>query len=129
MSGAWRPSSSSHAEAARACTPSKVSPGAISIARLRLACSTLMSEFLVVTSTFARAPWLALVLVAGILTGVAALFLRLNSIAFGEPRGAVAKAKASYVPMFTHLGLVLMAGVYIPPFVVTWFQNVAKLLG
>jgi len=88
-----------------------------------------MSEFLVVTSTFARAPWLALVLVAGILTGVAALFLRLNSIAFGEPRGAVAKAKASYVPMFTHLGLVLMAGIYMPPVVVTWFQNVAKLLG
>ena len=33
-----------------------------------------MSEFLIVTSTFARAPWLALVLVAGILIGVAALF-------------------------------------------------------
>jgi len=88
-----------------------------------------MSEFLVVTSTFARAPWLALVLVVGILIGVAALFLRLNSIAFGEPRGATAEAKASYVPMFAHLALVLVAGVYMPPVLVSWFQNVAKLLG
>src|SRR3954452_17579371 len=63
-----------------------------------------MSEFLVITSTFARAPWLAIVLAVGILVGVAALFLRLNAIAFGEPRGTTAGAKASYVPMFAHLG-------------------------
>src|SRR5437879_5671842 len=88
-----------------------------------------MSEFLVVTSTFARAPWLAIVLVSGILIGVAALFLRLNTIAFGEPRGATAKAKASYVPMFAHLALVFVAGIYMPPALVAWFQNVARLLG
>ena len=46
-----------------------------------------MSEFLVVSSTFARAPLLAIVLVFGILVGFGGLFLRLNSIAFGEPRG------------------------------------------
>jgi hydrogenase-4 component F len=88
-----------------------------------------MSEFLVVTSTFARQPWLAVALVFGILVGVAALFLRLNAIAFGEPRGPTAEAKASYVPMFTHLALVLVAGIYMPPTFVAWFQNVAKLLG
>ncbi len=87
-----------------------------------------MSEFLVVTSTFARAPALAIVLVFGILIGVAALFLRLNAIAFGEPRGASAKAEASYVPMFAHLALVFAAGIYMPPALVAWFQNVAKLL-
>jgi hydrogenase-4 component F len=88
-----------------------------------------MSEFLVITSTFARAPWLAIVLVVGILVGVAALFLRLNTIAFGEPRGTTAEAKASYVPMFAHLALVFVAGIYLPPALVTWFQNVAKVLG
>ncbi|MGZ5841609.1 MAG: hydrogenase 4 subunit F [Xanthobacteraceae bacterium] len=88
-----------------------------------------MSEFLVVSSTFARAPLLALVLVFGILVGLAALFLRLNSIAFGEPRGPVGKTNASYVPMFAHLALVLGAGIYLPPALVTWFQNVAGLLG
>jgi hydrogenase-4 component F len=88
-----------------------------------------MSEFLVVTSTFARAPWLAIVLVFGILIGVAALFLRLNTIAFGKPRGPTAEAKASYVPMFAHLALVFVAGIYMPPALVAWFQSVAKLLG
>jgi hydrogenase-4 component F len=88
-----------------------------------------MSEFLVVSSTFAREPLLALVLVFGILVGFAGLFLRLNSIAFGEPRGGNAKAKASYVPMFAHLALVLAAGIYLPPALVAWFESVAKLLG
>jgi hydrogenase-4 component F len=55
--------------------------------------------------------------------------LRLNGIAFGEPRGATAEAKASYIPMFAHLALVFAAGVYIPPALFAGFQNVAKLLG
>ena len=87
------------------------------------------SEFLVVSSTFARAPALALVLVFGMLVGLAALFLRLNGIAFGEARGPSEKAKASYVPMFAHFGLVLIAGIYLPPALVGWFETVAKLLG
>jgi hydrogenase-4 component F len=88
-----------------------------------------MSEFLVVSSTFARAPLLAIVLVFGLLVALGGLFLRLNSIAFGEPRGPAAKAHASYVPMFAHLTLVLVAGIYLPPALVAWFHNVAGLLG
>jgi hydrogenase-4 component F len=53
----------------------------------------------------------------------------LNAVAFGEPRGINHKAKGSYVPMFAHLSLVLMAGVYLPGPLVAWFQNVSKLLG
>jgi hydrogenase-4 component F len=88
-----------------------------------------MSEFLVVSSTFARAPVLALVLVFGLLVALGGLFLRLNSITFGEPRGPAGKAQASYVPMFAHLTIVLAAGIYMPPALVAWFQNVAGLLG
>jgi len=88
-----------------------------------------MSEFLVVSSTFARTPVLAVILVFGLLVGFAGLFLRLNSIAFGEPRGPTGKAKASYVPMFAHLTLVFVAGIYMPPALVGWFKNVAGMLG
>jgi hydrogenase-4 component F len=87
------------------------------------------SEFLVVSSTFAREPLLALPLVVGLLVAIGALFLRLNSIAFGEPRGPNHKARGSYVPMFAHLSLVLAAAIYLPPPLVAWFQNVARLLG
>jgi len=88
-----------------------------------------MSEFLVVSSTFAREPWLATILALGILVALGGLFLRLNTIAFGEPCGPTAPAEASYVPMFAHLGIVFMAGIYMPPAIVTGFQNVARLLG
>ncbi|MFO1352304.1 MAG: hydrogenase 4 subunit F [Gammaproteobacteria bacterium] len=87
------------------------------------------SEFLVVTSTFARTPWLAVILILGLLIALGALFLRLNSLAFGEPSPGTAPVEASYVPLFAHLGLVLAAGIYLPAPLVEWFQHVAKLLG
>lgn len=88
-----------------------------------------MSEFLLVSSTFAREPLLAIPLVLGILLAFGALLLRLNGVAFGEPKGSTAPAEASYVPMYAHLALVLGAGLYLPPPLVTWFQHVAGLLG
>ncbi|PPQ30392.1 hydrogenase 4 subunit F [Rhodopila globiformis] len=86
------------------------------------------SEFLVVSSTFAREPVLALLLVFGLLLAFGALLLRLGSIAFGPVKGPVGRLHASYVPMFAHLSLVLLAGIWLPPPLVAWFQNVAGLL-
>jgi hydrogenase-4 component F len=88
-----------------------------------------MSEFLVVSSTFAREPLLAIPLVMGLLVGFGALMLRLHGIAFGEPTGPVEPAKASYIPLYVHLALVLVAGIYLPGPLVAWFQGVARLLG
>jgi len=88
-----------------------------------------MSEFLMISTAFARAPLLAAVLVIGLLVAFGALLLRLTSIAFGEPRGLTGPVKASYVPVFAHLGLVLCAGIWLPPPLVSWFQHVAALLG
>ena len=88
-----------------------------------------MSEFLVVSSTFVRQPLLALLLVLGLLVAFAALFWRLSAIAFGEKLGSEAPAKASYIPMFAHLALVLVAGIYLPAPLVAWFQHVARMLG
>jgi len=88
-----------------------------------------MSEFLVVSSTFARQPLLAIPLVAGLLIAFGALFLRLNGLAFGEPTGSTQPVKASYIPMYVHLALVFTAGIYLPPMLVLWFQHIAGLLG
>jgi hydrogenase-4 component F len=87
------------------------------------------SEFLTVSATLAAKPWLALPLVLGLLIAVGALFLQLNRIAFGEPKGANHKVKCSYIPMFVHLALVLAACIYLPATLVAWFQAVARLLG
>jgi len=87
-----------------------------------------MSEFLIVTSTFARQPVLAIVLGLSILVALGALLMHLNGLAFGEPYGSNAPSKASYVPVFAHLALVFGAGIWLPPALVAWFQHVAALL-
>jgi hydrogenase-4 component F len=88
-----------------------------------------MSEFLLVSSTFARSPWLALLLVAGLLVAFGALLLRLSGLAFGEPRGGGAHTHGSYAPLYAHLALVAIAGVWLPAPLVAWFDHVAGLLG
>jgi hydrogenase-4 component F len=88
-----------------------------------------MSEFLIVSSTFAREPLLALPLVFGLLIALGALFLRVSDVAFGKPTGSTAPVKASRLPLIAHLSLVLAAGIYLPAPLVIWFQNVARLLG
>jgi hydrogenase-4 component F len=87
------------------------------------------SEFLVVSSTIARAPLLAVPLVFGIILAFGALLLRLQGMAFGDPTPGTAPTKASYLPMFAHFGLVLAAGLYFPPLITAWFQHVARMLG
>lgn len=88
-----------------------------------------MSEFLIVTTTFAREPLLAIPLVFGLLLAFGALLLRLTGVAFGEPSGRRAPVESSYWPMYAHLVLVLWAGIYPPPPLVAWFQHIAELLG
>ena len=87
------------------------------------------SEFLVVSSTFARQPALAVLLVLGLLLALGALLLRVSAVAFGPVRGPAGPVQASYVPMVAHLALVLIAGIWLPGPLVAWFQHVAVLLG
>jgi hydrogenase-4 component F len=87
------------------------------------------SEFLIVSSTFARAPLLAVALVVGLLVAFGALLLRLQGFAFGAPSEGRAPVQASHLPIFAHLALVLIAGLYLPPVMVAWFQHVARMLG
>ena len=87
------------------------------------------SEFMLVSSTFARQPLLAVLLMFGLLVAFGALVLRLQDIVFGAPKGPKDPVKASYVPLFLHLALVLVAGLWLPGEVVGWFRAVAALLG
>ena len=88
-----------------------------------------MSEFLIVSSTFARNPLLATLLVFGLLLSLGALLLRVTDVCFGSVKGPVGPVKASYIPLFAHLALVSIAGIWLPPPMVAWFQHVARMLG
>ena len=87
------------------------------------------SEFMLVSSTFARQPLLSLILVAGLIIAFGALLLRLQDIVFGDPRGKSHPAQASFMPAFIHLILALAAGLWLPGPLVQWFRGVAALLG
>jgi len=87
------------------------------------------SEFLILTTTFAREPWLALLPAFGLLIGFGALLMRLQGTIFGEPVGPAHRVDASSVPLVLHLLLVLAAGIFLPPALVAWFQRAAELLG
>ncbi|NDB68189.1 MAG: hydrogenase 4 subunit F [Methylocystaceae bacterium] len=88
-----------------------------------------MSEFLLISSAFARQPLLAIILVVGLLIAMGAVLQRLIGMAFGEPSHSHGSVRASVLPLYLHLFLVLVAGIYLPPLVVVSFENIAKLLG
>jgi hydrogenase-4 component F len=87
------------------------------------------SEFTLLSSTFAHAPAIAVLLMIGILLAFGALLLRLHDIIFGEPKGPAGPVQASYLPLFVHLALVFVMGIWLPEPLVQWFRSVATLLG
>ena len=88
-----------------------------------------MSEFLILTSTFAREPLLALAVAFGLLVAFGALLLRLQNVLFGVPSVPAHQVHASSAPMIVHLSLVLIAGIYLPAALVAGFHRAAELLG
>ena len=86
------------------------------------------SEFLLVTSTFARAPWLAIALVAGLMIAFSALMVRVHGLAFGATDNHYTLSAYRLAPMALHLTLVAIAGVFLPGAIVAWFRHVAILL-
>jgi hydrogenase-4 component F len=87
------------------------------------------SEFLIVTAAVTASPVLAMVLVAGLMISLGALFLCINRVAFGEPKGNLERDGGSLLPVMVHLAVVLAFGVMIPGPIVSWFQHAARLLG
>ena len=49
--------------------------------------------------------------------------------ALADKGNRVSAHRPSYVPLFAHLALVAIAGIYLPGPLVAWFQAVARLLG
>ena len=48
---------------------------------------------------------------------------------FGETNLRRLPHSPALLPVFVHLGLVLMLGVFIPPFLATWYSAAARLIG
>ena len=87
------------------------------------------SEFLILTSAMRDHPWATPFLLVGLGVAFAAVFSKVQPMVFGESTGARLPYRPAMVPVFVHLGLVLMLGLWIPPFLADWYRQAARLIG
>jgi hydrogenase-4 component F len=91
------------------------------------------SEFLILTTAIAQQPWAAPILLVSLGVSFAAILGKVQPMVFGEASGPPAAMRLPHrpdlLPVFTHLAIVLMLGLYIPPYLADWYRQAAKLLG
>ena len=52
-----------------------------------------------------------------------------QGMAFGEPTVAPLAHNPALAPVFLHLGLTLMLGLWIPPYLSEWYRQAAQFIG
>ncbi|HEV2977368.1 MAG TPA: hydrogenase 4 subunit F [Casimicrobiaceae bacterium] len=87
------------------------------------------SEFLILTSAMREHPWTTPLLLLALGIAFAAVFSKVQPMVFGEATAARLPHRPAMTPVFVHLGLVLMLGIWIPPFLADWYRQAARLIG
>jgi len=87
------------------------------------------SEFLILTSAMREHPWATPFLLLSLGVAFAAVFSKVQPMVFGDATAARLPHRPAMTPVFVHLGLVLMLGIWIPPFLADWYRQAAKLIG
>jgi len=87
------------------------------------------SEFLILTTAMREHPWATPFLLLALGVAFAAVFSKVQPMIFGESTAARLPYRPAMTPVFVHLGLVLMLGLWIPPFLADWYRQAAKLIG
>jgi hydrogenase-4 component F len=73
------------------------------------------SEFLILTTAMQQQPWATPILLMSLGVAFAAIFSRLQPMVFGETTVRRLPYQPAMLPVFAHLLLVLMLGLFIPP--------------
>jgi hydrogenase-4 component F len=87
------------------------------------------SEFLIVTTAMREQPWATPFLMLALGVAFAAVFSRIQPMVFGDTTAKPLAHPPALVPVFVHLGLGLMFGLYIPPYLAGWYRSAAAMLG
>ena len=87
------------------------------------------SEFLILTTAMRSHPWATPFLLGALGLAFAAIFSKVQPMVFGIPTGKRLPLRPSMLPVFAHLAVVLMLGLWIPPFLADWYRQAAKLIG
>ena len=87
------------------------------------------SEFLIVTTAMRDQPWATPLLLIALGVAFASVFSRVQPMVFGETSLKPLAHPPALIPVFLHLGIGLMLGLYIPPYLNTWYRQAAAMLG
>lgn len=86
------------------------------------------SEFLILTATMKDAPILTPILLLGLAVAFAALLRKVQPMVAGLIPSGQKPLTAANIPVFIHLALVLLMGIYLPGFLADWFHLAVEIL-
>lgn len=87
------------------------------------------SEFLIITTAMREQPWATPLLLIALGVAFASVFSRVHPMVFGEASLKRLAHPPALVPVFVHLALGLMLGLYIPPWLDAWYREAARMIG
>jgi hydrogenase-4 component F len=87
------------------------------------------SEFLIVTTAMRDQPGATPFLLIALGVAFASVFSRVQPMVFGDTTVRRLAHPPALLPVFAHLALGLMLGLYIPPYLDAWYRQAATLLG
>lgn len=87
------------------------------------------SEFLILTTAMREHAWATPLLLLALGVAFAAIFARVQPMVFGDTSVRPLRHSPALLPVFVHLGLGLMLGLYIPPYLDEWYRQAARMIG
>jgi hydrogenase-4 component F len=87
------------------------------------------SEFLILTTAMREQAWATPFLFLALGVAFASVLIRVLPMVFGETSLKPLAHPPALLPVFVHLGLALILGLYIPPYLNTWYVQAARMLG
>ena len=87
------------------------------------------SEFMILTTAIKHHPWAVPFLLTALGVAFATMFHKVQGMVFGEPSVKPLPHNPALLPVFLHLGLVLVLGLWIPPYLAEWYRQAARLIG
>jgi hydrogenase-4 component F len=87
------------------------------------------SEFLILTTAMREQPWATPILLLALGVAFAAIFGKVQPMVFGETTARRLPHPPALLPVFVHLAIVLMLGLYVPPYLADWYREAALLIG
>ncbi len=87
------------------------------------------SEFLILTTAMREQPWATPFLLIGLGVAFASILVRVLPMVFGDSTHQPLAHPPSLLPVFVHLALALLLGLYMPTYLNGWYVQAAAMLG